>query len=256
MLANIEEIDESIYLSDEDCCPHTPEVIEHVYNQLSVEQLDAMSDGEDEPVAAKSQPSLPILNSSVLTAAQLEIGNAQRADPDLAPLIDYAHNQVIPFRKKAQRELFYSLARHYFLRDGVLYRSVLAPDGKEHCECIVVPFSIRRNLLTHFHEDVNGHLGFRKLFAKLHRRFFWERMHRDIRNFSRACLFCRSRKSVPDSKSGLPQRLPETTRFGSMMAYDIVGPFNKTKIGQYIRSYYDGYVFSLRRSRTYQCCFF
>jgi hypothetical protein len=96
MLANIEEIDKSIYLTKEDCCPHTPEIIEHVYNQLSVEQLNAMDDGEDEPVVAKSQSSLPILNPSILTAAQLEIGNAQRADPDLAPLIDYAHNpQVI-----------------------------------------------------------------------------------------------------------------------------------------------------------------
>ena len=62
MLADIEEIDENIYLSDEDHIPHTPEIIEHVYNQLSVEQLNAMSDGEDEPVAADSQPSLPILN--------------------------------------------------------------------------------------------------------------------------------------------------------------------------------------------------
>jgi hypothetical protein len=43
-LANIEEIDESIYLSEEDCCPHTLEIIEHVYNQLSIEQLHAMSD--------------------------------------------------------------------------------------------------------------------------------------------------------------------------------------------------------------------
>jgi hypothetical protein len=206
MLANIEEIDESIYVSDEDYNPHTPEIIEHVYDHLSVEQLNAMDDGEDKPVAVDSQPSLSILNPNVLTAAQIEIGEAQRADPDLAPLIDYAHNQVFPFRKKTQRESFYSLARHYFLWDGVLYRSVLAPDGKEHCECIVVPSSIRRNLLTHFHEDVNGHLGFRKLFAKLHRRFFWERMHRDIRNISRACLFCRARKIVPDSKSGLPQR--------------------------------------------------
>ncbi len=76
MLSNIEEMDENIYFSDEYYNPHTPEIIEHVYNQLSLELSNVMSDGEDE--------SLPILNPSVLIAAQIEIGEAQRADPDLA----------------------------------------------------------------------------------------------------------------------------------------------------------------------------
>ena len=77
-----------------------------------------MSDGEDEPVAGVSQPSLPILNPSVLTVAQIEIGEAQRADPDLALLIDYAHNQVFSFRKKAGSEriiLFFGAPR--FLKE-------------------------------------------------------------------------------------------------------------------------------------------
>jgi hypothetical protein len=61
MLANIEEIDESIYSLDEDYSPHTPEIIEHAYNQLSIEQFNAMSNGEDTPApVADSQPSLPI----------------------------------------------------------------------------------------------------------------------------------------------------------------------------------------------------
>jgi hypothetical protein len=55
MLASMEEIDESIYVSDEDDSPHTPEIIAQINNQLSVEQLNAMSDGEDGPVAADSQ---------------------------------------------------------------------------------------------------------------------------------------------------------------------------------------------------------
>jgi hypothetical protein len=94
-------------------------------------------------------------------------------------------------------------------------------------------------------DSQNVHHGFRKLFAKLHRRSAFtgrESKERDICNFLRACLFCHSRKSVPDSKSGLPQRLPETTRFGSMMAYDIVGPFNKTKSdNQYVLTMMDMY---------------
>jgi hypothetical protein len=69
-----------------------------------------------------------------------------------------------------------------------------------------------------------------------------ESKERDICNFSRACLFCRSRKSVPVSKSGLPQRLPEITRLGNMMAYDIVGPLNKTKSdNQYVLTMMDMY---------------
>ncbi len=63
MLANIEEIDESIYSLDEDYSPHTPEIIAHAYNQLSIEQFNAMSNGEDQHrrlLIASLLPSLPI----------------------------------------------------------------------------------------------------------------------------------------------------------------------------------------------------
>ena len=209
------------------CSPTKPEIYELVF-QLSPEELVGADMDDESKEADASALSVPILDPQILSAAQIEIGTAQRADPDLAPLIEYAHTQINPFKTKARKEAFHSLARHYSLRDGVLYRSVGTQHDKFRCECIVVPSSLRRKLLTYFHEDVNGHLGFRKLINKLRSRFFWENMQRDIRNFSRACLFCRSRKSVPDSKAGLPQRLPETTKFGSIMAYDIVGPFNET----------------------------
>jgi hypothetical protein len=45
------------------------------------------------------------LNPGVLTVAQIEISEAQRADPDLAPLIDYAHNQVFPFQKEGSERI-------------------------------------------------------------------------------------------------------------------------------------------------------
>jgi hypothetical protein len=54
-------------------------------------------------------------------------------------------------------------AKRAYIRPGNSSVRVAAPDGKEHYECIVFHSSIRINLLTHFHEDVNGHLGLRKL---------------------------------------------------------------------------------------------
>ena len=67
-------------------------------------------------------------------------------------------------------------------------------------------------------------------------------MNVDARNYSKACIYCRQRKGVPDSKAGLPQRLPENIKFGDIMAFDLVGPFTKTESGnQYVLTMMDMY---------------
>jgi hypothetical protein len=178
-LSDIATIDDDYHFSGGMISPKIPEIFEHVFH-LSLEDLNAMDSEEEMKEEVAPAPSLPILDPSTLSAAQLEIGQAQRADHDLAPLIDYAHTQVNPFKRETRRDIFHSLARHYFLRDGVLYRYVKKQKDKAKHECIVIPSDFRNKLLTHFHEDVNGHLGFRKLFHKLSSRFFWENMHKDI----------------------------------------------------------------------------
>jgi hypothetical protein len=99
-------------------------------------------------------------------------------------------------------------------------------------ETIVVPSHMTEKLLHHFHnEAVGAHMGASKLIGKLSQRFYWDGIIVDSKRWCNACRFCRQRKSVANTKAGLPQQMPPTTELGQIIAIDLAGPLPETANG-------------------------
>ena len=76
------------------------------------------------------------------------------------------------------------------LRDGVLCRRWEAEDGSTRTWKIVLPHSMRPQIMTEVHGGISsGHLGVTKILGKLKQRFYWPKMYMyvDVRTYIRKC---------------------------------------------------------------------
>ena len=98
---------------------------------------------EDDADIIQPEEPIPELDPKILTKAQLQIGKLQRRDNELIPIIKYVRKGILPFRRKIQNETFRSLAKHYTLRDGILYRIIQENNHHKAHESIVIPEILR-----------------------------------------------------------------------------------------------------------------
>ena len=115
--------------------------------------------------------------------------------------------------------------------DGVLCRRFEATDGRSYVIQLLVPRSLREEVLTDLHEGVlGGHLGVDKTLARVQERFYWPGYHDDVRDWCSRCASCAARKnptsmpraSLKSVKTGYPMQL---------VAMDILGPFPESESG-------------------------
>lgn len=90
-----------------------------------------------------------------------------------------------------------SRARLLFFQDGVLCRrwlpSLFPQEDAPWASVtqLVVPTSHRQGLLKLAHDGrFSGHLGVRKTFNKLARKFYWPGMKSDVSRHCKTCKFC------------------------------------------------------------------
>ena len=113
----------------------------------------------------------------------------QRGDPELAEIIQYLSNGVLPDDDKRARELALTKSQ-YSIVDRVLYH--VAKDGTLR---IVPPVASREKLCKEAHGGVYGaHLREAKLYGQLSKHYWWPRMRSDIENWCRGCLTCATRQ--------------------------------------------------------------
>ena len=92
--------------------------------------------------------------------------------------------------KTAQRIVLES--KQFFVMEGVLHREEPLFPGQH---CVVVPASLRADLLTQAHQGrFVGHLAEKKVYDRLRRYVWWRGMRGDIHDHCQSCLVCVSRK--------------------------------------------------------------
>ncbi|GFW58334.1 retrovirus-related Pol polyprotein from transposon 297 [Trichonephila clavipes] len=80
---------------------------------------------------------------------------------------------------------------------------IFDPDGKLWLP--VIPKHLRADILRHFHDaPTAGHLGFAKTYDRIHIRFYWPGMYRNVIRYVMHCRECQRKKSVPQRP---PRRL-------------------------------------------------
>ena len=160
----------------------------------------------------------------------------QRADPVLGPLIQGKETGVkpglgsfTPVSKAVRR--FLQIWDQLLVHEGVLCRQALPSRGSPGGLQVVIPASLKQEVLADLHEGVvGGHLGADKTLGRLRERFYWPGHYTDVRDWCHNCSVCASRKT-PAPKARAPLQSIVTSRPLELVATDILGPLPESPAG-------------------------
>ncbi len=117
------------------------------------------------------------------------------------------------------------------VRHGQLLRRFESPDGSTHHLQLVVPRTLRENILREVHGGaLSGHLGTEKTLSRLKERFYWPGHWTDTRNWCLTCATCATRKT-PTPKQRAPLRNILVGSPMQLVAVDIMGPLPESESG-------------------------
>ena len=117
------------------------------------------------------------------------LSTLQRADPQLATIVDYLEKGVLPDDTRKARELALTVSQ-YTIVDGVLYRVETDKTLR-----VIPPSSQREKLFHEAHDGKFGaHLRDAKIHGELSRHYRWPRMRADIIRWCKSCITCASRQ--------------------------------------------------------------
>ena len=109
-------------------------------------------------------------------------------DQEWRDLGGYLETRRVDGFTDARRRSIEAKARHYFVRDGKIYRRMQGEIPRE----VIGTNEKRLELLQQAHEE-GGHKGTLALKHRISMRFFWPKMMKDIREFVRTCDRCQRR---------------------------------------------------------------
>ena len=81
------------------------------------------------------------------------------------------------------------------IKDDILYRRFILPDGRESFQALL-PFHLRAEVLKSLHDDLagGGHLGISKTVDKVRQRYYWPGLRKDVSIWCLHCTECKSSK--------------------------------------------------------------
>ena len=113
------------------------------------------------------------------------LAGSQRQDKELAPIIEFLEDGVLPQEEKLARRTALTSSQ-YTLVDGELYRT--EPDGTLR---LIPPQALREKLMAEVHGGCFGaHLSDAKVYSNLRKHYWWPNMRSSVTQWTRACLTC------------------------------------------------------------------
>ncbi|KAI9551163.1 hypothetical protein GHT06_006378 [Daphnia sinensis] len=96
---------------------------------------------------------------------------------------------------------------YFFIEDGLLCKHYESTSAKrrnfEQCQ-VVVPFSLRKQLLQEYHDSpLSGHMATRRTFLRLRDKYYWPTMLRDVKEYCTSCEPCALGRRVHRAKAHL-----------------------------------------------------
>ena len=131
----------------------------------------------------------------------------QRRDPELAAMIDFLENDILPTNDN-----------FHIGQDGLLYHLDFnrRHNARESISQLVVPAALRFEILSNVHDHIAGaHFGLNKTFSKLKQRYWWKGMFKDVEHWVKSCVECSMRKSPRNSKKAPLLPIPVEGAFDS-----------------------------------------
>lgn len=143
-----------------------------------------------------TQASIAVLPGHMPT----DIVALQQADPTIREVLVFWRRKRRPTyeeRKRASQPVLTLLRQWDRLLEegGVLYRQVFRSDGGEPVLQLLLPDSLKRDVLTQVHQE-HGHQGIERTLELLRRRCFWPGMSVEVAQWCKACERCQLAKDA------------------------------------------------------------
>ncbi len=159
-----------------------------------------------------------------------EIGKAQQNDPTLAPVVNWKQAGQKP--DAATVSGLDSVTKGYWfqweqleLHQGCLYRRWTNDVGGGSRLLLVVPISLREQVMTAAHDGPGGgHLGISKTVPKVRNKYYWIGCSKDVKLWIRQCPECQSRKTPNPKRRAALVQVPVGAPM-ERLAVDVMGPF-------------------------------
>jgi len=117
------------------------------------------------------------------------------------------------------------------MRDRILYRKFVKPDGSLQHWQIVVPKSLQMAFLDAVHSGVwNGHPGIERTRLKLQEIAYWRGWTTDVHAYVQRCLVCATHRPGPRRKQGQMRRA-QACDVMQKVHVELVGPFPTSQSG-------------------------
>ena len=117
------------------------------------------------------------------------------------------------------------------LRDEILCKKRYRDVGNDAEYLFLMPTVLRKEAFRQLHASVTGgHLGRRKTYDKLRKRFYWCSMYKNVSYWCRTCSTCGSRK-MPHRNAKAPMRQYNVGYPMERIGLDICGPYPVSKKG-------------------------
>ena len=131
-----------------------------------------------------------------------EVAADQQEDPDIQLLYECKRDhrlkpdqsEINPL-SPAAKMYFHDWKRIKLMENKVLYRLWEDEEGIETRYQMILPAKHREAMFRQLHDAINAaHMGRRRTFEKLQRKYFWYQMEGDVRRWIQACPICQRRK--------------------------------------------------------------
>ncbi|KAL1264143.1 hypothetical protein QQF64_004498 [Cirrhinus molitorella] len=136
-----------------------------------------------------------------------DMRSLQWADLDIRAVLTFWRQKKRPSSVMSQ-ELSppaVALLRHWdrlVERDGVLHRRTFRPNGGEEVFQVVLPASLKQDVLTQLHQD-HGHQGVERTTELVRQRCFWPGMTAEVKSWCQECERCQVAKDNKLAASSL-----------------------------------------------------
>ena len=136
-----------------------------------------------------------------------DISEAQRADAELRPFINFLEKGKLPVNADKSRKVV-GMSRFLEVENGVLYY-LWEPAGGRYKQVmrrqIAVPESYKHDVMQECHDSslTGGYLGVTKTYLKIKERYWWPDMYKEVKAYVKGCLECQQRKGTRLIKDGL-----------------------------------------------------
>lgn len=149
-----------------------------------------------EPVYQATQAALKVFPSH--SAAELRA--LQESDPDICSVLSFWRRKSFPSwdERRLLSKSSLTLLRQWdrlLEQEGVLYRRIFRPDGREEVFQVLLPSVLRGEILRWLHQE-HGHQGIERTTELVRQRCYWPGMSGEVARWCKECERCQSAKDT------------------------------------------------------------